>query len=144
MMRRFSPNHVSLCFSFDISFVAWFVSCLMCLLRLCLMCMFPYVVCAGFCKCYVHCLVCVLCSLRPVLCAVFSPCYVQSLVCVMCSLQWRASSLRSEHASLPSVGTGTRAHQKSIISVTEMIWAHRRSNHLTLNTSLPLVTWVWT
>ena len=43
------------------------------------------------------------------LCAVFSLCYEQSLVCVMCSLQSRASSLRSEHASLRSVGKGPRA-----------------------------------
>ena len=43
------------------------------------------------------------------LCVVFSLCYVQSLVCVMCSLQSRASSLRSEHASLRSVGKGPRA-----------------------------------
>ena len=39
------------------------------------------------------------------LCAVFSLCYEQSLVCVMCSLQSRASSLRSEHASLRSRGS---------------------------------------
>ena len=38
------------------------------------------------------------------LCAVFSLCYVQSLVCVTCSLQSRPSSLRSERASLRSVG----------------------------------------
>ena len=66
--------------------------------------------CAVFSLCYVQCLVCVLCSLWSVLCAVFSMCYVHFLVCVMCSLQSRASSLRSEHASLRSVG---RARQGS-------------------------------
>ena len=43
--------------------------------------------CAGFCLCYVQCLVCILCSRCSVLCAVFCLCYVQYLVCVMCSLQ---------------------------------------------------------
>ena len=53
-----------------------------------------------------------MCSFEFVLCAVVSLSYVQFLafvmcrflVCVVCSLQSRPSSLRSEHASLRSVG----------------------------------------
>ena len=69
------------------------------------MCSLEFVLCAVLGLCYVQSLVCVMCSLQSVLCAVFSLCYEQSLVCVMCSLQSRASSLRSEHASLRSRGS---------------------------------------
>ena len=41
---------------------------------------------------------------RQCLCAMCSQCYMQFLVFVMCSLQSRPSLLRSEHASLRSVG----------------------------------------
>ena len=57
-----------------------------------------------FSLCYVQSLVCVMCRFSFVLCAVFSLCYVQFLACVMCSLLSRPSSLRSEHASLRSIG----------------------------------------
>ena len=63
-----------------------------------------YVLCVGVNLCHVQDVVCVMCRLLSVLCAGFSMCYVQSLVCVMCSLESRTSSLRSEHASLRSVG----------------------------------------
>ena len=65
--------------------------------------------CLGFSLCYVQSSVCLMCRLQSVLCAVFSLSYVQSSVCLMCSLQSRTSSLRSEHASLRSVGKGPRA-----------------------------------
>ena len=69
--------------------------------------------CLGFSLCYVQSSVCLMCRLQSVLCAVFSLSYVQSSVCLMCSLQSRTSSLRSEHASLRSVGKGpTRAQGK--------------------------------
>ena len=86
----------------------------------CVICSPQSVLCAVFSLCYVQSLVCVMCSLQFVLRAAFSLCYVQllvcdaqSLVCVMCRLQSRASSLRSEHASLRWVGkVPTRAHGK--------------------------------
>ena len=65
------------------------------------------------CPAYVQDLVCVTCWILSVLFAVFSQSYVRALVCVMCSLQSLTSSLRSEHASLRSVGKGpTRAQGK--------------------------------
>ena len=45
-----------------------------------------------------------MCSCYFVLCAVLSQCYVHVLDCVMFSLQSQPSLLRSEHASLRSVG----------------------------------------
>ena len=49
-------------------------------------------------------LACLMCKCWPLLCAGVSLCYVPTSGCVVCSLQPRVSSLRSEHASLRSVG----------------------------------------
>ena len=64
--------------------------------KVCVICGLQSALCEGFSLCYL--------GIQSVLRATCRACYVRALRCVMRSSQQRASSLRSEHASLRSVG----------------------------------------
>ena len=80
----------------------------------CLMCRLVYVLCAVFSLWCVRDLVCDMCGILSVLCT--------GLVCVVCRLQPRPSSLRSEQASLRSIGKGPTSAQEKGLTTGCFIW----------------------